>query len=849
MGLLARSLKFLLPLVVVGVATLAAVVLVRSKPEVATQVPQVAPPGVRGHLVQVDTVQVPVLSQGTVRPRTETQIVPQIAGRVTWVAPSFAAGGFFEEGDVLLRIDPFDYQQAMISARSQLAQARLRLAQEEAESEIALREWQSLGRGDPRALALREPQLEDAKASVAAAQAGLVRAERDLERADVKAPYVGRVRSKNVDVGQFVTVGAAIATIYAVDVAEIRLPLPDEQLAYLDLPLAYRGTTIQDGPRVTFRTTFAGATYEWRGRIVRTEGEIDPVSRMVHVVAEVRDPYASGSDPRRPPLAVGMYVEAEIEGRAFDEIVVVPRAALQGRNQVLTIDRDSRLQFREIDILRATTESVYVRSGLTQGETVAISSLDGPTDGMLVQVTDISGDAVADRQTDETMRRTAPRAESSVRPDRSELVTDAARVSPARGGRPEWLVQVYRESAEATRAPRRATNRTRTEPPVTQRAAEAPANPIAPPVTQRAAEAPANPIAPPVTQRAAEAPANPIAPPVTQRAAEAPANPIAPPVTQRAAEAPANPIAPPVTQRAAEAPANPIAPPVTQRAAEAPASPITPPPALLSPESPAPPPSTDDEVDDVPEVAEPDVVATASPVTNRALAVAVLPFVNLTQGAATGALGTGLTQDVSIRLRDLESVVVVPSNTNAGWLVGGGVQQLGDTVRVTARVVDTRGGEIVRAVKVDGAASDLSRLRGEVAAAIEDGIVEALGIVTTPVPATTQTPDGIVVRTFSNLSLATVDADVGQTIVNAVTDQLLALGTVSVVADERRAAWIISGGIQRVGNIVRITASLVDVAKGSVVRAVKVDGLISRLAQLQSQVASELGHCVREMTS
>ena len=713
MGLLARSLKFLLPLVVVGVATLAAVVLVRSKPEVATQVPQVAPPGVRAHLVQVDTVQVPVLSQGTVRPRTETQIVPQIAGRVTWVAPSFAPGGFFEEGDVLLRIDPFDYQQAMITARSQLAQARLRLAQEEAESEIALREWQSLGRGDPRALTLREPQLEDAKASVAAAQAGLVRAERDLERADVKAPYVGRVRSKNVDVGQFVTVGAAIATIYAVDVAEIRLPLPDEQLAYLDLPLAYRGTTIQDGPRVTFRTTFAGATYEWRGRIVRTEGEIDPVSRMVHVVAEVRDPYASGSDPRRPPLAVGMYVEAEIEGRAFDEIVVVPRAALQGRNQVLTIDRDSRLQFREIDILRATTESVYVRSGLTQGETVAISSLDGPTDGMLVQVTDISGDAVADRQTDETMRRTNP----------------------------------------------------------------------------------------------------------------------------------------PVTQRVPEAPASPIAPPVAQRVAEAPASPIVPPPALLSPESPAPPPSTDDEVDDVPEVAEPDVVATASPVTNRALAVAVLPFVNLTQGAATGALATGLTQDVSIRLRDLESVVVVPSDTNAGWLVGGGVQQLGDTVRVTARVVDTRGGEIVRAVKVDGAASDLSRLRGEVAAAIEDGIVEALGIVTTPVPATTQTPDGIVVRTFSNLSLATVDADVGQTIVNAVTDQLLALGTVSVVADERRAAWIISGGIQRVGNIVRITASLVDVAKGSVVRAVKVDGLISRLAQLQSQVASELGHCVREMTS
>jgi TolB-like protein len=252
-------------------------------------------------------------------------------------------------------------------------------------------------------------------------------------------------------------------------------------------------------------------------------------------------------------------------------------------------------------------------------------------------------------------------------------------------------------------------------------------------------------------------------------------------------------------------------------------------------------------VGDVPDVGEPDAVVAAS--TNRELAVVVLPFANITQGAATGALGAGLVQDVSIRLRDLDSVVVVPSETNAGWLVGGGVQQLGETVRVTARVVDTRGGDVVRAVKIDGATSDLSGLRGEVAAAIEDGIIEALGIVATPVPASTQTPSGIAVRAFRNLSLAAVDANVGQAIVDAVTDHLLALGTVSVVAEENHAAWIISGGIQRVGNIVRITASLVDAANGSVARAVKVDGLISRLAQLQSQVAAELGECVHEMTS
>ena len=234
MRLLIRVLKVVLPLLVVGVALFGAAIMVWNRPEVVTQVPTVAPPGVRVHLVTLETARLSVTSQGTVRPRTETQIVPEIAGRVTWVSPSFAEGGFFAEGDVLFRIDPFDYQQAIVSARSQLAESRLRLAQEEAEAEVAQREWEELGRGDPRELTLRKPQLEDARASVAAAEANLVRAQRDLERADVKTPYAGRVRTKDVDIGQFVTVGTAVATIYSVDVAEIRLPLPDPELAYLE---------------------------------------------------------------------------------------------------------------------------------------------------------------------------------------------------------------------------------------------------------------------------------------------------------------------------------------------------------------------------------------------------------------------------------------------------------------------------------------------------------------------------------------------------------------------------------------------------------------------------------------
>ena len=216
MRVLFRVLRIILPLAVLAIAGLAAMTMIRNRPEVETQPLRIEPPGIRVHVVQLEDVTLSVTSQGTVRPRTETQLVPEISGRVTSIAPSFAEGGFFEAGDVLVTIDPFDYQQALISARSQLAQSRLRLAQEDAEAEVAQREWQELGRGDPRDLTLRKPQLDDARAAVAAAEANLVRAERDLERAEIRAPYAGRVRRKSVDVGQFVTIGNAIATIYGV---------------------------------------------------------------------------------------------------------------------------------------------------------------------------------------------------------------------------------------------------------------------------------------------------------------------------------------------------------------------------------------------------------------------------------------------------------------------------------------------------------------------------------------------------------------------------------------------------------------------------------------------------------
>ena len=486
MRVLLRFLKVLLPLAVLAVAGFTALTIVRNRPEVETQPLRIEPPGVRVHVVEVEDVRLSVTSQATVRPRTETQLVPEISGRVTSVAPSFAEGGFFDAGDVLVTIDPFDYEQAVVSARSQLAQSRLRLAQEEAEAEVARREWQELGRGDPRELTLREPQLDDARAAVAAAEANLMRAQRDLERAEITAPYAGRVRRKSVDVGQFVTVGNAVATVYAVDVAEIRLPLPDDELAYLDLTLSFRGTRNRPGPRVTVRTTFAGAAYAWNGRVVRTESEIDPVSRMVHVVAEVRDPYAPGADPRRPPLAVGMYVEAEIEGREFSQIAVLPRAAVRGQAQVLIIDADNRVRFRDVKILRSTVESVFVSGGLAQGERVVVSTIDSPTEGMLVQVTNPTEDLLA-RSADPVSPADEEQTAAAVpRPEPTSAISQQP-LQPARPAQPAWLRDVLADGDSAGIRAAAAT----AAPPVVEaaapRRASANAATAAPPVVEAAA--------------------------------------------------------------------------------------------------------------------------------------------------------------------------------------------------------------------------------------------------------------------------------------------------------------------------------------------------------------------------
>ncbi len=365
---------------------LAAVILIRSRPPVPTRPMREYAPVVRVITAEEKQHRVLISAQGTVEPRTESNLVAEVAGRVVETAQNFATGAFFKKGDMLLKIDPRDYELAVVTARGQVAQARVRLETEEAQAKVAREEWKRLGGGDDSPLATRELQLEEAKAALAAAEASLELARRNLERTIIRAPYDGRVRKKLVDLGQYVAPGTPVAGIYAIDYVEIRLPIRDSELAFLDFPPAASAKGKKTGPSVFLHADYAGKRHTWTGRIVRVEGEIDPLTRMVRVVAQVDEPYGRGASSDKTPLAVGLFVEAEIEGKVIDRAILVPRSAVRPDSTVLVVDSEDRIRFRKVDIFRMGEHDVVVSGGLRPGERVCVSSPEAPTDGMLVRV-------------------------------------------------------------------------------------------------------------------------------------------------------------------------------------------------------------------------------------------------------------------------------------------------------------------------------------------------------------------------------------------------------------------------------------------------------------------------------
>ncbi len=379
-----KYIKPFLPIIVIIASIVISVVLIATKSKPQRRKPPPATTHVDAIRLELEDYPVIVHTQGTVQPRTESTLIPQVSGRIEWVSPTFREGGFFEYGDILLRIEKSDYITALVVAEANLARAQLISAEEVARSEQAREDWKKLGDGsDPGALVLRQPQLADARATVASAIAKRDQAQRDLERTEITAPYAGRILEKRVDVGQFVTPGSVMALIYAVDYAEIRLPLSDSEIAFVKLPEIYRGESTQDlesGPKVILHASFGEQQHTWEGYIVRTEGAIDTRSRQLFVVVQVDDPYGR-SVANRPPLKSGQFVEAEIMGDVLRDVFVISRSTLREGREVLLIDGENKLIRREVEIVWSDSENVVVRKQLAPGDVLCLTPLPYAAEG------------------------------------------------------------------------------------------------------------------------------------------------------------------------------------------------------------------------------------------------------------------------------------------------------------------------------------------------------------------------------------------------------------------------------------------------------------------------------------
>jgi len=325
--------------------------------------------------------QVMVNSYGTVKPRTQSMVVSQVSGQITGIDQKFRPGGFFQQGDKLVDIDPRDYEANMNIAEASLMDALQAEAQEVARSAQALNDWQRLGNPDekPSALVLREPQLQAANARVLSARSALAKAQLDLERTIIKAPFAGRVLRQMVDRGQVVSIGAQLAEIYATDLVEVRLPLRNTDLEFVSLPEENRSVR----PTVTISSELGGKR-KWEGEIVRTEGAIDETSRQLHVVAQIKHPF-DVVDASGRPLKIGEYVTAQIKGVTLKDAVVIPAETIYQNTYVYAV-KDGHLLRKDIEIAWQNGVDTIIASGIEPGDVLVTTPLGQVTSGTAVRI-------------------------------------------------------------------------------------------------------------------------------------------------------------------------------------------------------------------------------------------------------------------------------------------------------------------------------------------------------------------------------------------------------------------------------------------------------------------------------
>ncbi|HKJ28835.1 MAG TPA: efflux RND transporter periplasmic adaptor subunit [Desulfuromonadales bacterium] len=379
--------RALLPFLVIVISLVLTFVLVKScKTPKPHEAPHLGPLVEVGILTKADR-QILISGTGSAQSRYEVSITPQVKGRVSKLAPQMVAGGTFQKGELLFAIEDVDYQLAIAHAQATLAQAELELLRNENLADLARKEWHSLNSEsdlEPNPLVVYEPQLKSARALRDAAQANVKQAELNLERTRVFAPFDCYVRSEQLEIGQFLNAGAPVATVAGIDQIEIVVPLPLEEIVWIQVP---RKGTKQRGSLAKVELQSGGRTFHWQGEITRSLGEIDPRNRMARVVITVNDPFTEDTEKANllNDLLPGMFVNVQILGEELSDIISVPRGAMHDNDTIWVIDDENRLHIREVDILRRERDEVLIRSGLDANEKIVLTNLSGAAEGMLLR--------------------------------------------------------------------------------------------------------------------------------------------------------------------------------------------------------------------------------------------------------------------------------------------------------------------------------------------------------------------------------------------------------------------------------------------------------------------------------
>ncbi len=388
MSIKGKLLKLGLPLVILLIGLAGMRAMVQSKPSPKKEVKK--NPGYLVEVVKAKVENHPVIVMGTgeVKARQESSLTPQVSGRVTYLAPHFVAGGVFKKGDLLFSIEDVDYRLAIDQAKASLAKAKYDLATVEAQARVARDEWKRLegvdGK-DPGPLVLYKPQLVNARAGVASAQAALSRAKLDLERTRIHAPFNCRVRSEEIDLGQYIRSGTPIGVVAGTDEAEVYVPLPMEELKWLIIP---RGGGERRGSSAKVRLDGTGNPVTFEGRVDRSLGEVDTRSRMARIVVAIKDPYHLKEKKGGPTrdLETGMFVTVEMRGKELVKVVSIPPDVLREGDTIWTVDSGETLKIRSVKVVRRERDRVYIDGGIKEGETIVTSSIAGAAEGMKLRV-------------------------------------------------------------------------------------------------------------------------------------------------------------------------------------------------------------------------------------------------------------------------------------------------------------------------------------------------------------------------------------------------------------------------------------------------------------------------------